>query len=156
MFQFAPTPHELRLKIAALLAIAGGLLAFVMFGATVGPPLDTLLSICGAAVVGAGLAGIPTAALFGQSGKARDIWAVLGALLATVLGSALAGMIYFAPWSLFFVSQGTMGVFGVLKVLVLSPMIVGMGLWSITSGPVWLLLMTLVHVIAIAMRRAAQ
>lgn len=86
-----------RRQIAVELALAGLLTVLAILSGEIVPGtlswgvLGYLLWFAGAGTLGAGLAGLACAGLFGQPGRAGWFTASLGAVLATVLGGAIGG-----------------------------------------------------------------
>ena len=81
-------PASLRLASAALIGAAG----FVTMLAMLGAGLHNGWPLLVAAAIGASLAGGLTAELFGHPGKHGLHRFFIGAILATTLGAALAGL----------------------------------------------------------------
>lgn len=129
-----------RLATAALVAVSGALVMIVILltdgmGSIKKPDLPFIW----AAGAGAGMAGLLVAPLFGRAGRYRNLWAMAGAVLATTLGAALAGVM---------MEPGMIG-----AALIIAPVFVGAALFEYpVSGLTWLLSMWLIHVSARAMR----
>ncbi len=127
-----PITH--RLLAAALIAVSG---ALVMLA--IGAPFAIVdLALVAFAAAGAFLAGLVCAKLFGQTGRDGDATAIVGAILSTLLGAAIAGLC---------VGFSALGV----RMVIMAPIFVaGAILTSPLVFPVWVTSMWAAH---LAMRR---
>ncbi len=125
--------HPMRALIVGICVGLSGLCVSITFGA-----FDSAISL--SAFVGAFVAGILTAPLFGRRGDAGYGWAMLGAACATVLGGALGAVIYENEFDIF-----TMGAI-LIPLMILSDPI---------SAAIWLISMSLTQFVAGSMTEMA-
>ena len=138
-------PRLARLGIAASLAVTGAVLMLAILVVLEGTATEMAIMVPPAAI-GAFLSGGLLAGLFGQNDKAGWLWALLGALLATTLGSFIGGLIWHFLEGL---PDGPLqtGFFAFLVVMVIAP-----ASQPLLIGP-WLALMIGVHIAAFFIRR---
>ncbi len=133
-------PFWFHFQIAALLGASGGMVMFAInltANAVAGP--EDWLRLTAMAALGAFAGGLPATALFGRAGRAGAALAILGAVLATALGSGLGAALALWP------RESLAG-------LILGPVFVGNSIAASPAvGAAWALSMTGVQ---IAARRA--
>ncbi len=137
-------PSRLRLKLAGMTALAGGIVSVAMV--IVGGPMARFLPSGDgfhlAALVGAGCAGFFCAGGFGRAGRRGWMMASLVAVVATVTGAIVGS-------TLIGVTAGTVtgSGMGLLAILDASSSPAAVGIWGAT--------MALLHIMARAARRRA-
>ncbi len=154
MPKFDTTSMSMRLKIAALLAVSGGLVMLAIeWIEPMGDDSDLAIMVALAAF-GAFASGFVTAPLFGQSGKRGVGWACLGAILATLLGAAVGGFLFafISPPGL---GRELVSFNNMLGFSIVSAFVVATFLATTFVGLVWGLVFCVVHLIGGFLRKAA-
>ena len=128
-----------------MIALSGGatMLGILLWSGEMGrgPWLEALGAFVLPAIIGAALAGLPTASLFGRNGGAGWMLALLGALIATAIGSLIGGAIF----------VGVVGG-GNPADAIYAPLVVFFSLATPVTGPLWGATMVATHLVSRRLR----
>ena len=143
------------LVTAALISATGAVVMLAIIWSGFSDNMQESLAMILFAAIGAAVAGLATHRLFGRAAALGWVLAALGATLATALGAALGGPLFFTAGVALFGLQGAAPLSDIPQIALLTVMVVFSMLASLKVGPPWFVGMVLVHVIARRLRAAA-